>query len=266
MAVWVKLLFLAFCTDDAWWLYRYTESIHPKVFWWYSFMILIKRLRETKAVETKWLELCDNKALEINTNKPEEIVSASTSESHKVPIVIHIEKITFLYRYLGVMIEHLLSREDHLEHFGKRRKQSICFLRRFRSSRASRQILVLLCFRRQWFWAFFTTVMLFGARVSPPNKNLLKDCQPLHKLYVKTQFLVITMSWTVNTDCHHLNRDTKIDDSIGLDRNTLLCTSHCSVQHLFAVSNVCHLISRLNVYYLTSQPELMWHIFNLFWQ
>lgn len=72
-------------------------------------MILIKQLRQTKAVGTKWLELCDNKALGINTNKPEEIVSASTSESHKVPIVIHFEKITFLYKYLGAMIERQLS-------------------------------------------------------------------------------------------------------------------------------------------------------------
>ena len=98
------------------------------------------------------VECSDSNALQINTKKTEEIVFGSPSDSHKVPIVIHNEKIqqVFSYKYLGVMIDHLLSWKDHIEFVCKKTKQRIYFLRRLRSFGASKQILLL----------FFTSVIM----------------------------------------------------------------------------------------------------------
>ena len=75
-----------------------------------------------------------------------------TSDSHKVPIVIHTDEIKqgVSYKYLGVIIDHLLSWKDHIDYLCKRTKQRIYFLRRLRSFGASREILLL----------FFTSVIM----------------------------------------------------------------------------------------------------------
>ena len=91
----------------------------------------------------KWLS--DNNALEINTKKREEIVFGSPSDSHKVPILIHNEKMkqVFSYKHLAVTIDHLLLWKDHIGFVGKKTKQRIYFLHLLRSFWASKQILVL---------------------------------------------------------------------------------------------------------------------------
>lgn len=141
----------------------------------------------------KVIEWSDNNALVINTKKTEEIVFGSPSDSYKSPIVIQNEKIKQVssYKYLGVMIDHLLSWKDHIESVCKKTKQRIYFLRRLRSFGASGQILLL----------FFTSVIMsvlqycnttwykcLSTALKSKLLHQMKICskivgQPLEKLY-----------------------------------------------------------------------------------
>lgn len=62
----------------------------------------------------KVAEWSDNNALKMYAKKREEVVFGSMSDSDKVPTDIH-KQVLFLIKYLGVTIDHLLSRRDHAE-------------------------------------------------------------------------------------------------------------------------------------------------------
>ena len=100
----------------------------------------------------KVVEWSDNNALIINTKKTEEIIFGAPLETHRSPISIHGEVINQVcsYKYLGVVVDHLLSWKDQTESLCKKTKQIIYFLRRLRSFGASRRILLL----------FFTSVIM----------------------------------------------------------------------------------------------------------
>lgn len=107
----------------------------------------------------------------LGTMKTEEIVFGSTSDSHKVCIVIHNGKKTkqvFPHKYWGVVTDHLLSWTDHIEFVCRKTKQSLYFVRRLRSFGASRQILHLFfnvvimsveqCCNTAWYKCLSTTL------------------------------------------------------------------------------------------------------------
>ena len=144
----------------------------------------------------KVVEWSDNNALIINTKKTEEIIFGAPSETHRSPITIHGESINQVcsYKYLGVVIDHLLSWKDHIESLCMKTKQRIYFLRRLRSFGASRRILLL----------FFTSVIMsvlqycsttwYGCLSVALKSQLLQQLsicskivgQPLLKLYTST--------------------------------------------------------------------------------
>ena len=144
----------------------------------------------------KVVEWSDNNALIINTKKTEEIIFGAPPETHRSPITIHGESINQVcsYKYLGVVIDHLLSWKDHIESLCMKTKQRIYFLRRLRSFGASRRILLL----------FFTSVIMsvlqycsttwYGCLSVALKSQLLQQLsicskivgQPLQKLYTST--------------------------------------------------------------------------------
>lgn len=83
--------------------------------------------------------------LVIHTSKTEEIIFGSTSDIHIMPVFIHNEKIRQVkkYKYLGVMIDDMLSWKDHIDTLCKRTKQRIYFLSRLRSFGVRKQIVGL---------------------------------------------------------------------------------------------------------------------------
>ncbi len=93
----------------------------------------------------KLVEWCENNDLVINTSKTEEIIFGSRLDGCTSPVVIHNEKIrqVKMYKYLGVMVDDMLSWKDHIDTLCKRVKQRIYFLRHLRSFGVSRKILLL---------------------------------------------------------------------------------------------------------------------------
>jgi hypothetical protein len=94
---------------------------------------------------TKLVEWCENNDLVINTSKTEEIIFGSISDTNVTPVFIHNRKIRQVetYKYLGVMIDNMLSWKDHIDALCNRTKQRIYFLRRLRSFGVRKQILLL---------------------------------------------------------------------------------------------------------------------------
>ncbi len=142
--------------------------------------------------ESKLVEWCENNDLVINTNKTEEIIFGSKPDTNITPVFIHNRKIRRVktYKYLGVMIDNMLSWKDHIDALCKRTKQRIYF-RRLRSFGVRKQILLL----------FFMSVIMsvqqycnsiwyrsLSVILKTKLFNQLKICsrivdQPLEKLY-----------------------------------------------------------------------------------
>ncbi len=134
---------------------------------------------------TKLVEWCENNDLVINTSKTEEIIFGSTSDTNIMPVFIHNRKIRQVktYKYLGVMIDNMLSWKDHIDALCNRTKQRIYFLHRLRSFGVRKQILLLFFMSvimrvLQYcnsIWYRRLSVML-KTKLFNQLKNLLKDC------------------------------------------------------------------------------------------
>lgn len=124
----VLYILFTLCTDDC-----RTDMLNQYILKYSDDTVLISVLNDGDSPGfhqqgvTKLVEWCENNDLVINTSKTEEIIFRSTSDTNTMAVFIRNGKIRQVktYKYLGVMIDDILSWKDDIYSLCKNKAENL---------------------------------------------------------------------------------------------------------------------------------------------